>query len=668
MGTASSGSKRSSPRERRNRAPAALSLFGGKGGVGKTTCAAAHAVARAERGLRVLAVSADPAHSLGDALDLRLTQTPKALKVRRGTLHAAELDASAALARWLRERRATIRLIAERGTYLDRDDIDRFLDLSLPGVDELVALLEVRRLAASGRYDEVVLDTAPTGHLLRLLQTPRTLRSIAGVLDEMQEKHRVVAESLVGGAARDLADALVEELEEDGGALEAMLRDPDTARFRWVLLPEALSVAETKDGLAALERHRIPVHELVVNRVTPPPDGPCALCSGRRALEAAAVRSLGRVAGGRPIRLLPALEEEPRGAAGLRALGARLQSRDPGAKLLARSGKPPRRRAPPERAPSALPEDWASLRLLIFGGKGGVGKSTCAAAAALALADLHPERPVCLLSTDPARRMGDVLQTAVDDQPRPLPGGPRALTVQQIDADQAFARERERYARAVDELFDGLRGRSSLDASYDRAIVRDLIDLAPPGIDEVFATLAVIDALETRALVVVDTAPTGHALKLLEMPATALEWVQALMRLVLKYQDLVGLGALAEDLLTLSRQLRALHATLTDPATARFVAVTRAGELNRRETLRLLERLRELSIPTGELLVNALTPEGCGRCRRRAEAERRDVRALLSDCARLRRAPCPAIFAPAVAPPPGGVESLRGFARLWWRP
>jgi len=357
MGIASSESKSPLPRRRIDRAT--LSLFGGKGGVGKTTCAAAHAVARAEAGLRVLAISADPAHSLGDALDLRLAHTPRPLKVRRGALHAAELDAASALTRWLRERRATIRLIAERGTYLDGDDIDRFLDLSLPGVDELVALLEVRRLAASGRYDEVVLDTAPTGHLLRLLQTPRTLRAIAGVLDEMQEKHRVVSESLVGGSVRDLADALVEELERDGGALEAMLRDPDTARFRWVLLPEALSVAETKDGLAALERHRVPVHELVVNRLTAPPDGPCALCSGRRALEAAAVRSLKPVAGGRPIRLLPALEQEPRGAAALRPLGARLQSRDLGAKLPARAGRRPPRRAPPKKAPapSVLPPE-----------------------------------------------------------------------------------------------------------------------------------------------------------------------------------------------------------------------------------------------------------------------------------------------------------------------
>jgi len=649
--------------------------------VGKTTCAAAHAVARAEQGARVLVVSADPAHSLGDALDLPLRHAPRAVKVRHGTLHASELDAAAALERWLSERRTTIRLIAERGTYLDREDIDRFLDLSLPGVDELVALLEVRRLAASGRYDEVVLDTAPTGHLLRLLQTPRTLRSIAGVLGEMQEKHRVVAESLGGEAAGDLADALVEEIDRDGGVLEAMLRDPATARFRWVLLPEALSVAETRDGLAALERHRIPVSELVVNRVTPPPGGRCALCAGRRRLESSAIRSLRGAARGIPIRLLPALEEEPQGVAALRPLGARLQRRDPGTGLAARASAAAPRATSRARStgPIQLPAGWADLRLLLFGGKGGVGKSTCSAAAALALADAHPDRPVRLLSTDPARRMGDVLEAALGDEPRRVPGGPPNLTAQQIDADAAFARERERYAHAVDELFDGLRGRSSLDASYDRAIVRDLIDLAPPGIDEVFATLAVISALapagpsgseseRARALVVVDTAPTGHALRLLEMPQTALEWVQALMRVVLKYQRLVGLGELAEDLLALSRQLRALRQTLTDPAATRFVAVTRAGELGRLETLRLLRRLESLAIPAGELLVNALTPEGCGRCRRQAAAERRQVQRLLNDCARLRGHPCPAIFAPAVAPPPGGAESLRRFARSWWRP
>ncbi|HYN21535.1 MAG TPA: ArsA-related P-loop ATPase, partial [Thermoanaerobaculia bacterium] len=122
-------------------------FFGGKGGVGKTTCAAAAALAAAESGTRTLVVSTDPAHSLGDALAHRLSAEPTPVVTRKGLLLAAELDAGRALSRWLGERRETFRQIAERGTYLDEQDVDRLLGLSLPGADELVALLELPRLA-----------------------------------------------------------------------------------------------------------------------------------------------------------------------------------------------------------------------------------------------------------------------------------------------------------------------------------------------------------------------------------------------------------------------------------------------------------------------------------------------------------------------------------------
>jgi arsenite-transporting ATPase len=648
---------------------AALTFFGGKGGVGKTTCAAAYALCRAEAGRRVLVISTDPAHSLGDALGQELTGAPRRVRTARGSLHAAELDAPAALTRWLDRRRATLRLIAERGTYFDREDVEAFLDLSLPGVDELIALLELRRLAGSGRYDEVVVDTAPTGHTLRLLAMPRALRGLATVFDQMQEKHRVVAESLGGAAARDMADALIEELLEQGEALEAALRDESSTRFRWVSLPELLSVAETRDGLEALAAAHIPVADVVVNRLTPSPGGPCALCSARRRLEAEAIRALRPLAGRRTLRLLPALEDEPRGLSSLRPLGRRLLSsgasssspvaRGGGARALTRAAAAPRA--------SGVPTAWGALRLLFFGGKGGVGKSTCAAAAALALAHARPRRPVLLLSTDPARRISDVLEMKVTEMPAPVRGGPRNLQVQEIDAGAAFARERERYRAAVDDLFEGLRAGSRLDPVYDRAILEDLIDLAPPGLDEVFAMLAVMDALPAGPLLVVDTAPTGHALRLLEMPQVAREWVQALMRMTLKYQQLVGLGRLAEDLLALSRRLGVLQRALADPAQTRFIAVTRAADLPRRETVRLLEALGRLGVPTGELIVNALTPPGCARCTSRAEAEREEMDRLLHACGALRRSPCPAIVAPVCAPPPRGAAALRRFGQSWDR-
>lgn len=646
---------------------AALTFFGGKGGVGKTTCAAAYALRRAESGRRILVVSTDPAHSLGDALGQTLRAQPRPVRTARGSLRAAELDAAAALARWLNDRRATLRLIADRGTYFDREDVESFLDLSLPGVDELIALLELRRLGGSGRYDEVVVDTAPTGHTLRLLAMPRTFRNLASVLDQMQEKHRVVAESLGGAAAGDVADALIEELQREGEALEAALRDEQATRFTWVSLPEALSVGETRDGLRALEAAGIPVAELVVNRLTPPPDGPCALCSGRRRLEAEAVQALRPLAGRRPLRFLPALEEEPRGVAALRPLGQRLLSAGTGASLVARTRGAGARSSPPLPRAEGVPAEWGKLRLLMFGGKGGVGKSTCAAAAALALALARPRRRVLLLSTDPARRTSDVLRMDVTDRPVRVKGGPPNLQVQEIDADAAFVRERERYRQAVTDLFEGLRGDSRLDPVYDRAILEDLIDLAPPGLDEVFATVAVMDAFQAWPLVVNDTAPTGHALRLLEMPQLAREWVHALMRMVLKYQRLVGLGRLAEELLDVSRRLSALQSLLTDPSRTRFITVTRAAQLPRQETQRLLAALGRLEVPTGGLIVNALTPEGCKRCRRQARVERRETAAVFQACDALRGSPCPAILAPACAPPPRGAAALRRFGQSWGR-
>ncbi|HSG39744.1 MAG TPA: ArsA-related P-loop ATPase, partial [Thermoanaerobaculia bacterium] len=133
-----------------------LRLFGGKGGVGKTTCAAAAALAAAESGRRVLAVSTDPAHSLGDALRVPLSGDPTPVKTRRGELLAVELAAGSALDRWKAAHRETLRLLAGRGTYLDEDDVDRFLALVPPGMDELIAWIELARLARETGCDELV--------------------------------------------------------------------------------------------------------------------------------------------------------------------------------------------------------------------------------------------------------------------------------------------------------------------------------------------------------------------------------------------------------------------------------------------------------------------------------------------------------------------------------
>jgi arsenite-transporting ATPase len=671
-----------------------LHFFAGKGGVGKTTAAAATAVAAAQAGRRVGLISTDPAHSLGDALERPLSREPRRVPCRAGVLEAVELDADRALAGWLARRRPILRVIAERGTYLDDDDLERLLRLSFPGVDELMALVELTRLSERRRWDLVVVDTAPTGHTLRMLDMPRTLRRLAEALDAMYAKHRFLAESLGRGYRGGAADRLIEELDADGRRLTALLRDTDRVRFTWLMLPERLSLEEARDGIAALAAAGIAVSDLVVNRLTPPGATACALCDGRRAEEARIVAEARRTFPRLTVRVVPALDREPRGIAALRVVGRaltrhgvagteRLLDLQRGDGASSRCSRKARRGPKPKqlgRRPRLVLRgrnagmSWLELlapegvRLVVFVGKGGVGKTTCAAAAAVALAGRRAGARVLALSADPAHSLGNVLGARLGDDEQGVPGAPGGLRARELDADAALARTREQYRRAVEETFDGLLRGSRFDVAYDREALHGLMDLAPPGLDELFAVLSVVEALFERQppydVVVLDTAPTGHALRLLQMPATALAWVHALLAILLKYREIVGLGEVAAELVATAQRLRGLSALLQDAARARVVAVTRAAGLPYDETGRLLASLWRLHVAVPAVLVNALSSGECESCGRTRGAERR-VLARLRRRRATRRQRWSIILAPALAPPPRGVAGLDRWARTW---
>jgi arsenite-transporting ATPase len=293
-----------------------------------------------------------------------------------------------------------------------------------------------------------------------------------------------------------------------------------------------------------------------------------------------------------------------------------------------------------------------------------VGKTTCAAAFSLRLARA-PRRRVLLLSADPAHSLADVLDRPLGARPRPVAPGLEAC---EIDAAAALESWRARYREAVSGLFSRLT-RQGMAATYDQRVMEDLVELAPPGIDEILAVLQVARVLGAEEAkggyetVVIDAAPTGHALRMLAMPELALSWIQAMLAVLLKYREVTGLGALAEELVATSRALRGLGARLRDPRQAAIVVVTRAAELPRLETARLLSRLRRQRVAVSAVVVNALTPSGCRRCRRAAAAERREVGAL----ATLAGAPRMLVATPAVAPPPRGGPSLSRWSRTWKR-
>jgi len=249
-------------------------LFTGKGGVGKTTLAAATAARLARAGSKALVISTDPAHSLGDALDVPLGAEPA--EVESG-LFAAHLDSRALVEAAWGELRGHLRTVLA-GAGVDELVAD---ELSwLPGADELLALGEVRRLAQTGPWDVVIVDCGPTAETLRLLGLPE---AIGGYLERLYPAHRRAVRGMLAGIASGASragpgaslrwDAVAEglgRLAEQVAALRAMLADHDNTSIRLVLTPERLVAAESRRTMTALALHGLRVDGIIANRVVPP--------------------------------------------------------------------------------------------------------------------------------------------------------------------------------------------------------------------------------------------------------------------------------------------------------------------------------------------------------------------------------------------------------------
>ncbi|GAA4528280.1 ArsA family ATPase [Amycolatopsis samaneae] len=229
-------------------------LFTGKGGVGKTTLAAATAAALAARGRKTLVVSTDPAHSLGDAFGRVLGAEPSEVD---SLLSAVQIDSRALVDSTWHELREELRSLLA-GAGLDTLDAEELT--VLPGVDELLALTEVQRLAERGPWDTVVVDCGPTAETLRLLALPEAVSGYLGRVFGLPGKGR---RTRVATAVRRLGRHLE--------SLRALLTDPAVTTVRLVLTPERVVVAEARRTLSSLALRGIAVDGLIANRLMPAP-------------------------------------------------------------------------------------------------------------------------------------------------------------------------------------------------------------------------------------------------------------------------------------------------------------------------------------------------------------------------------------------------------------
>ncbi|MBL7184827.1 MAG: ArsA family ATPase [Phycisphaerae bacterium] len=242
-----------------------LIFFGGKGGVGKTTCACATAVHLA-RDFKTLLFSTDPAHSLGDSFGQKLGDQPKEIKGVKN-LAALEVSAENALSKFKTEHEAEVRKILETSTNLDSEDIDSMFALPIPGIDEVMGFKTMVEFIDEARFDKYVVDTAPTGHAMRLLSSPRLLDDWVKVMAKMRWKYRYVVETFAGKYEPDRGDDFLLSMKKTIKKIEGLLRDRHTCEFIAITIPEDMAILETARLIGNLNEYGIKVGQLVINNV-----------------------------------------------------------------------------------------------------------------------------------------------------------------------------------------------------------------------------------------------------------------------------------------------------------------------------------------------------------------------------------------------------------------
>ena len=269
---------------------ARLLLFGGKGGVGKTTTSASTAVWLADSGLKVLLVSSDPAHSTSDSLGVELSSEPTPVEGVPG-LFGLELNPEAKLSTFMPKLGESLSgmstspfaALGGLGGMFDQSAKDEMAsikeevdssELVLPGLDEAIAFDELLKHVENPSWDVIVFDTAPTGHTLRFLSLPELIEAWSGRLLRMMRVSGGIRSMLFG---RKQSEAMKEELERFRRRVlhvRRVLSDSSTTSFTLVTIPERMGVNETLRANASLQEYGLPVTGCLVNRVTPELDHP----------------------------------------------------------------------------------------------------------------------------------------------------------------------------------------------------------------------------------------------------------------------------------------------------------------------------------------------------------------------------------------------------------
>lgn len=552
-------------------------FFSGKGGVGKTTMACATAVHYAEQGKKTLIITTDPASNLADVFETVIGHKITPLSIPN--LWGMEIDPDKATEEYRERILAPLRAVMPEDVMkVLEEQFSSPCTTEIASFDRFVDFVVADETTDQQDYDVVIFDTAPTGHTIRLLQLPVDWSK------HIEESAKGSGNTCIGPVAS------IQENKHKYDKATRLLGDPQRTMFMFVLQPEGTSLYETLRSSRELQEIGVKHIELIVNGILPDEVCEHPFFVSRHAMQQTYLKKIS-ASFMVPRREMYQRDGEIKGIDALRSVAA---------DLFAENGKPKGFRLPIVKAiddhvaleisPDRIEEiivPTGQTRTVFFTGKGGVGKTVVSCAVAVHLASRGYR--TLLLTTDPASHIGQVLDQELDDQIRAVEGVDN-LYATVIDQRKASIEYKKRILQEAE-------GKYSPDML---AAIKE--ELESPCTEEMAAFDKFMHYVESNDydLVIIDTAPTGHTLRLLELP---FDYGQQVSMMVSTSEQSAAAKSVTQQ------RFERIIARMKDPRRSIFAFVVYPESTPVIEAYRAMLDLKEAGIETQLMVANQVLPE-----------------------------------------------------------
>lgn len=546
-------------------------FFSGKGGVGKTSMACTTGVYNADKGLKTLIVTTDPAANLSDVFEQEIGH--KITKISNiENLYAMEIDPDEATNEYKENLLAPMREIFDEEMIKIADE-----QLSGPCTEEMASFDRFIDFMEIDEYDVIIFDTAPTGHTIRLLELP---------ID--WSKH--IEESAHGSGQTCMGPvSMIQDSKDKFDRAIAKLRDTSQTDFIFVMQPEQTSLDETIRASHELNELGISTTKVIINGFIPKDEALTPFFKSRYEMQQNYLNKAKDIFGKLPIDTMELFDSELKGVDRFRISASilfdgkktqkttkveykdiydiKIEKNEDAKKLILPKGK--------------------SVRNVFFSGKGGVGKTVMACVTAVKAA--NEGYKTLLLTTDPAAHIGKVLDKPIEDNPAPIDGCSN-LYAAKIDPKVAFEEYKEMVLKDAKSKFS------------EATIATMEEELNSPCTEEMAAFQKFISyaSEEEYDVIVFDTAPTGHTLRLLELP---MDWSKQI-------QMKAGVTSeISEEDKKQKEKFDKVIATMKDKDKTTFSFVMYPEKTPIIEAYRASEELKTVGIETQMVIANLIIPE-----------------------------------------------------------